>query len=83
MNLLLTLGAGILAFFIGTLWYTVFIGKSWIIGSGMTEEKIKEQGGAGISMVSTLVYELFPYMMVSIHFLSMMENYFLRPILFL
>lgn len=80
MNLLLTLGAGILAFFIGALWYTVFFGKSWIIGSGMTEEKIKEQGGAGISMVSTLVYELFPYMMTSLHFLSMMINCFLGPL---
>ncbi|AOA02826.1 MULTISPECIES: DUF1761 domain-containing protein [Carnobacterium] len=65
MNLLLTLGAGILAFFIGALWYTVFFGKSWIIESGMTEEKIKEQGGAGISMVSTLVMEILVAFLVT------------------
>ena len=65
MNLLLTLGAGILAFFIGALWSTVFFGKSWIIESGMTEEKIKEQGGAGISMVSTLVMEILVAFLVT------------------
>lgn len=43
MNLLLTLGAGILAFFIGALWYTVFFGKTWIVESGMTEEKLRSK----------------------------------------
>ena len=42
VNYLAVLVAGVIAFVIGALWYTVLFGKKWRDLQGITEEKMKE-----------------------------------------
>jgi hypothetical protein len=42
VNFLAVLVAGLAAFFIGGLWYTVLFGKLWVKLHGYSEEKIKQ-----------------------------------------
>lgn len=56
--LIIGLGAGVVAFMLGALWYTVLFGKLWLKEVGLTEEEIKARNGSVMPMIGTLVIEI-------------------------
>ncbi|GAB7390863.1 DUF1761 domain-containing protein [Lactococcus garvieae] len=58
MNILMIIGAGVVAFIIGAPWYTILFGKTWMKEVGLTEEQIEKSGGGTIPMVLTLFIEI-------------------------
>ena len=58
MNILATIGSGVVAFMIGALWYSVLFGKIWMKEVGITEEDVKESNGGAVPMIATLLIEI-------------------------
>lgn len=52
------IGAGVAAFIVGALWYTILFGKTWMKEVGLTEEQIEKSGSGTIPMVVTLLIEI-------------------------
>lgn len=58
MLFLIVISAGIVAFLLGAVWYTVLFGKLWIKEVGMTEEEIKSKNGSLVPMIVTLIIDI-------------------------
>jgi len=52
------IGAGVVSFIVGALWYTILFGKTWMNEVGLTEEQIEKSGDGTIPMVITLFIEI-------------------------
>ncbi|MCB5950724.1 DUF1761 domain-containing protein [Enterococcus sp. BWT-B8] len=57
MNILAIISAGILAFGVGALWYTVLFGKTWRKELGITEEQVEEGDSGFFPMLLSLLIE--------------------------
>ncbi|MBC6310866.1 DUF1761 domain-containing protein [Listeria sp. FSL L7-1582] len=64
MNIVIALLAGLVAFAVGALWYTVLFGKVWMKAVGMTEETA-QKGSPATPMMVTLVVEMAVAVLVS------------------
>ncbi|MBL1229585.1 DUF1761 domain-containing protein [Enterococcus sp. BWB1-3] len=58
MNILAIISAGILAFGVGALWYTVLFGKTWRKELGITEEQVEEGDSGFFPMLLSLLIEI-------------------------
>lgn len=58
MNIFAIIGAGLISFGVGALWYTVLFGKRWMKELGITEQQIKESDGGAVPMLISLGIEI-------------------------
>lgn len=64
MSILASIIAGIIAFMVGALWYTVLFGKLWQREVGITDEQIKAAGSGTPQMVTGLFVEILVSLLV-------------------
>ncbi|MBC1813458.1 DUF1761 domain-containing protein [Listeria booriae] len=64
MNIIIALLAGLVAFAVGALWYTVFFGKMWMKAVGISEETVQKSSPMP-SMIVTVVVEMAVALLVS------------------
>lgn len=64
MNIIIALIAGLVAFAVGALWYSVLFGKAWMKAVGMTEETV-QKGSPVTPMIVTLIAEMAVAVLVS------------------
>ncbi|MBC2368753.1 DUF1761 domain-containing protein [Listeria booriae] len=64
MNIIIALLAGLVAFAVGALWYTVFFGKIWMNAVGISEETVQKSSPMA-SMIVTVVVEMAVALLVS------------------
>ncbi|MBC1575497.1 DUF1761 domain-containing protein [Listeria booriae] len=64
MNIIIALLAGLVAFAVGALWYTVFFGKMWMNAVGINEETVQKSSPMA-SMIVTVVVEMAVALLVS------------------
>ncbi|EUJ45680.1 DUF1761 domain-containing protein [Listeria riparia] len=64
MNIIIALLAGLVAFAVGALWYTVFFGKIWMKAVGISEETLQKSSPM-VSMIVTVVVEMAVALLVS------------------
>lgn len=64
MNIIIALLAGLVAFAVGALWYTVLFGKAWMKAVGLDEETI-QKGSPITPMIVTLLVEIAVALVVS------------------
>lgn len=60
MTILVGIVAGVVAFMLGALWYSVLFKKQWMEELGLTEEKVNEgdNGNVALLMVGSLIIEI-------------------------
>ncbi|KGL41923.1 hypothetical protein BMT55_04110 [Listeria newyorkensis] len=64
MNIIIALLAGLVAFAVGALWYSVLFGKAWMKAVGITEEAVQKASPV-TPMIVTLVVEMAVAVLVS------------------
>ncbi|KGL41209.1 DUF1761 domain-containing protein [Listeria sp. SHR_NRA_18] len=64
MNIIIALLAGLVAFAVGALWYSVLFGKAWMKAVGITEEAVQKASPV-TPMIVTLVVEMAVALLVS------------------
>ncbi|MBC1513079.1 DUF1761 domain-containing protein [Listeria booriae] len=64
MNIIIALLAGLVAFAVGALWYTVFFGKMWMNAVGISKETVQKSSPMA-SMIVTVVVEMAVALLVS------------------
>lgn len=64
MNIIIALLAGLVAFAVGALWYSVLFGKAWMKAVGITEETVQKASPV-TPMIVTLVVEMAVAVLVS------------------
>lgn len=64
MNIIIALLAGLVAFAVGALWYSVLFGKAWMKAVGITEETVQKTSPV-TPMIVTLVVEMVVAVLVS------------------
>lgn len=58
MSIIAAIIAGVLAFMVGALWYTVLFGNAWVKEVGISEEQISNSGNGTPQMIMGLVVEV-------------------------
>ncbi|MBC1457942.1 DUF1761 domain-containing protein [Listeria newyorkensis] len=64
MNIIIALLAGLVAFAVGALWYSVLFGKVWMQAVGITEETVQKASPV-TPMIVTLIAEMAVAVLVS------------------
>ncbi|EUJ47408.1 DUF1761 domain-containing protein [Paenilisteria rocourtiae] len=80
MNIIIALLAGLVAFAVGALWYSVLFGKVWMEAVGINEETVQKSSPI-TPMVVTLVVEMAVAIVVSFVLIHLDLNIYLGGLL--